>query len=258
MEKQISKDKPGRIETLDEKVIPFRPSAALLLDVSPIERTKPAETKALGGPEESPEEMLGGLLMRTEASAQRVQSSKMKWQLATLMLGMLLLPAILVAGWLYVETSITGTKGVRLEMENKSLREQVNTAGAQIEGFKDEVGVLMERNSELANEIAKLRQPVKPAPVSASAVIAKPQQIAPAKQIVPAVTPVTQQSLDSSRIDAMRKGKFPNGATKDELKAVLGEPDRVYNSRNYEQWVYFGQKSGRFWFIGNWLVQSGQ
>jgi hypothetical protein len=45
--------------------------------------------------------------------------------------------------------------------------------------------------------------------------------------------------------------------TKTELIAVLGEPDRVYMSKNYEQLVYFGHKPGRFWLIGGHLVEVG-
>ena len=55
----------------------------------------------------------------------------------------------------------------------------------------------------------------------------------------------------------MRKGTFSNGATKAELIAAMGEPDRVYNARGYEQLVYFGKKPGRFWLIDGHVVQVG-
>jgi hypothetical protein len=56
---------------------PFNPKATLLLDVLPAESVKPVEA----GSSESPEGLLQQLLMNTEASAQRTQFSKRKWQL---------------------------------------------------------------------------------------------------------------------------------------------------------------------------------
>ena len=59
--------------------------------------------------------------------------------------------------------------------------------------------------------------------------------------------------------------KFKNAAAEKAYKTrvnrfitviKLGEPDRVYKSRGYEQLVYFGRKPGRFWFIGGYLVQT--
>jgi hypothetical protein len=37
----------------------------------------------------------------------------------------------------------------------------------------------------------------------------------------------------------------------------MGEPDRVYNARGYEQLVYFGKKPGRFWLTGGHVTQVG-
>jgi hypothetical protein len=80
----------------------------------------------------------------------------------------------------------------------------------------------------------------------------------PAESSYAKATAVAEQALDAGRIEAIRKGTFPKGAAKGELIAALGEPDRIYKSRGYEQYVYFDKKPGRVWFIGNWLVQTSE
>lgn len=257
MEKHTSQNKPGQVATIDERSIPFKPRAALLLDVLPASSPKAAGIKTQPSSDDSPEEMLQELLMRTETSAQRTQVSRIKWQLATLVLAMLLVPAIAVTIWLQIETGSTGSQRASLEMENKSLKEQINTAGLQINGLKSEFDTQLNRNLELAGEIAKLKSLKQPSSLAPVAVpVADTQKNISTPQIASAPLASTQPSQDSSRIEAIRNGKYPSGATRDELKAVLGEPDRIYKSARYEQWVYFGRKTARFWFIGNWLVQA--
>jgi regulator of replication initiation timing len=215
---------------------PFNPKATLLLDVLPAESVKPAASKQ----GESPEKLLQGLLLNTEASAERTQFAKRKWQLVSLLTGMLLIAAVAIIGWLYLETSATVTLRGRLEVENQSLRDQLNLAGTQITGFKNEMEALLSRNIELATENAKLKSQ------NASPVASRPAAVS--RQ---------SASVDASRIDAIRKGTYSNGTTKAELIAAMGEPDRVYNARGYEQLVYFGKKPGRFWLIGGHVVQVG-
>jgi regulator of replication initiation timing len=206
------------------------------LDVLPAESVKPAASK----PGESPEKLLQGLLSNTKASAEWTQLAKRKWQLVSLLTGTLLIAAVIIIGWLYLETSATATLQGRLQVENQSLREQANLVGAQITGLKSEMEALLNRNIELATENAKL----------------KSQNASPAASR-PAAVSRQSASVDASRIDAMRKGTYSNGATKAELIAAMGEPDRVYNARGYEQLVYFGKKPGRFWLIGEHVVQVG-
>jgi regulator of replication initiation timing len=189
----------------------FNPKATLLLDVLP------AESK----PGESPEKLLQVILPDTEASAERTQLVKIKWQLVSLLTGTLLIAAIAIIGWLYLETSATAT----LQDENQSLREQVNLAGSQITGLKTEMEALLNRNTELVTENTKL----------------KLQNASPA----------------ASRPAAASRQSAAKGATKAELIAAMGEPDRVYNTRGYEQLVYFGKKPGRFWLIDGHVVRSG-
>jgi cell division protein FtsB len=215
---------------------PFNPKATLLLNVLPAEGVKPAASK----PGESPEKLSQGLLSNTEASTKWTQFAKRKWQLVSLLTGILLIAAVAIIGWLYLETSATATLRSRLEVENQSLREQTNLAGSQITELKSEMEALLNRNTELVTENTKL----------------KSQNVSPAASR-PAAVSRQSASVDPSRIDAIRKGTYFSGATKAELVAAMGEPDRVYNSRGYEQLVYFGKKPGRFWLIDGHVVRVG-
>jgi glucose/arabinose dehydrogenase len=155
-----------------------------------------------------------------------------KWQLISLVTGVLLVMAISLIVWLAVDASATSTQQGKLESENQSLREQLNIAGTQITGLKNDMETLLNRNVELANGNPDLKsQAVTPAAVA------------------------SRQSI--SRTGVTKKGTNSSGTTKEELIASMGEPDRVYNSRGYEQLVYFGQKPGRFWLIGGHVVQVG-
>ncbi len=231
---------------------PFKPKATLLLDVLPAEGAKPVGVES----SESSEGLLNELLMSTEASAQRTQSSRMKWQLASLLLGMLLVTTIAVIGWLYMEMNATGTQRARLQVENQSLKEQLNLAGAQITGLKGRVDTLLNRDTELVSENAQLK-PQSIAPIAAGSVgaVKVVQRSAEgASNTVAAKGP----AVDAGRVEAIRKGTYPSGTSKTELIAALGEPDRVYNARGYEQLVYFGRKPGRFWLVGGRLTQTAE
>jgi regulator of replication initiation timing len=215
---------------------PFNPKATLLLDVLPAEGVKPAASKQ----GESPEKLLQGLLSNTKTSAEWTQFAKRKWQLVSLLTGILMIAAIAIIGWLYSETGATATLRGQLQVENQSLREQANLAGSQITELKSEMEALLGRNIELATENAKLKSQ------NASPVASRP-----------AAASRQSASVDASRIEAIKKGTYSNGATKAELVAAMGEPDRVYNARGYEQLVYFGQKPGRFWLIDGHVVKVG-
>ena len=123
----------------------FNPKATLLLDVLPAEAGKTAvepmkkQTPA-SKPEESSEKLLQGLLLNTEASAERTPLAQRKWQLVSLLTGILFVMAAAIVVWLALEVSATRTQQGRLEAENQSLREQLNLAGSQITGLKNEAG----------------------------------------------------------------------------------------------------------------------
>jgi chorismate mutase len=232
----------------------FRPKATLLLDVLPAQGAKTVDGKQSGAIAEKPEESLQQLLMNTETSARRTQSAKVKWQLASLVLGMLLAATVVIIGWLYFEMNITRTQRSRLAMENQSLKEQLSTTGAQITGFKGEMEALLSRNLELANENAQNKSQRKALPVTSPAVAVKVMQ----KSVAAEAAPAAGKTPDASRIEAIRKETYPKGATRQELTAVFGEPDRIYKSRGYEQYVYFDKKPARFWFFANCLVQTSE
>ncbi|MGA2070232.1 MAG: hypothetical protein ABSG97_02690 [Sedimentisphaerales bacterium] len=160
-----------------------------------------------------------------------------KWQLVSLLTGILLIAAIAIIGWLYRETSAAGTQRDRLEVENQSLKEQLNLAGTQIAGLKNEMETLLNRNIGPANENPN----------------SKSQTVSP----VAAIASRHSASVDTSRINVTRRGTNSSGTTRDELIGALGEPDRVYTARGYEQLVYFDKKPGRFWLIGGHVVQIG-
>ena len=183
----------------------------------PAEGVKPAANK----PSESPEKLSQGPLSNTEAPAERTPFAKRKWQLVSLLTGILLIAAIAIIGWLYSEASATAT----LQAENQSLREQLNLAGTQITELKSKMEALLNRNIELANANTN----------------SKPQ---------------TVSSVASRPAAASRQSAY-NGTTKAELMAAMGEPDRVYNARGYEQLVYFGKNPGRFWLIDGHIVRVG-
>ncbi len=225
-------------QTVDSKQYQtFNPKATLHLDVLPAEAGKtavePMKKMPASKPEKSPEKLLHGLLLNTEASAERTQFTQRKWQLVSLLTGILFVTAAAIVVWLALEVSAAGTQQGKLEAENQSLREQLNLAGSQITGLKNEAEALLNRNIELTTGNVK----------------SNPQ----------AVTPVTAASHKSASVDTSRAEAIKNlkGATKAELIASMGEPDRVYNSRGYEQLIYFGKKPGRFWLTGGHVVQVG-
>jgi regulator of replication initiation timing len=239
---------------------PFRPKPTLLLNVLPPQGAKPAGARQSGAAAEKPEESLQYLLINTESSARRTQSAKTEWQLASLVMAMLLAATAVIIGWLYFEVNSTRTKQGRLTMENQSLKDQLNSTTAQIAGFKNEIETLLSRNLELAGENSQLKSQKQTA-ATTGAFAVKPEQKTVAVKTASAArqTPALNRSgsvPDAGRIEAIKKGTFPKGATKDELTTVLGEPDRIYKSRGYEQYVYFGQKPARFWFFANHLVQT--
>lgn len=262
METTTKKNGAAKIETAEVKTyqtIAFKPRPTLLLDVLPegdfqTESIKPGEQTAgqdAGGRAgDDPQEMLGTLLRNAETCALRTQRAKMRWQLAVLVMGTLLVPAGLLIGLMTYEKNIGVTQKGRLEMENQTLKSRVNSAGVQIDGLKREIENLKKRNAE--SSVAPRSFATVAAPAASINEEQKPtennrQQAAAAGQVI-----------DMGRVEAIKKGKYPMGASKTELMAVLGQPDRTYAARNYEQLLYFGQKPGRFWFIGGYLVQASE
>jgi len=209
--------------------------------------------------------MLQQLLINTESSAEKTQAASRKWQLASLVLVMLLTMTMVTIGWLYVEMNSATAQRGRLQMENQSLREELSSAKTQTAGLKSEVDTLLNRNLELAGENAQLKAQRQTAPATTTVMAVKQQRSAEKtsiagtakQQIEPNKTTAQPETLDTGRIGMIKRGRYPSGTNKGELIAALGKPDRVYKSPYYEQLVYFGKDPGRFWFLGNRLVQAG-
>ena len=225
-------------QTVDKKQYQtFSPKATLMLNVlsedsgkttvEPMKKEMPASTL-----EESPEKSLQGFLSNTETSAERTYLAQRKWQLVSLLTGILFVIAAALVVWLALDLSATGTQQGKLEAENQSLREQLNIAGTQITKLKTDMEALLNRNIELTTGNGKLN----------------PQGVTPA-----AAASSKSASANTSRVEATKL----KGATKAELIEAMGEPDRVYNARGYEQLVYFGKKPGRFWLTGGHVTQVG-
>ena len=104
----------------------FNPKATLLLNVLPTEAGKttvepmkkqtPATTL-----EESPEKSLQGLLLNRETSTERMPFAQRKWQLVSLLTGILFVTAAVIFVWLALEVSATRTQQGKLEAENRSI-----------------------------------------------------------------------------------------------------------------------------------------
>ncbi len=151
-------------------------------------------------------------------------SGKRKWQLASLLMCILFILAIGVIGLVHFDSTATKVQRDRLMSENQSLREQLAIAGTQITEYKNQIDSYQNRNT------AQSRSPF------------------PSVQSAPAPT---------GHIEVKKKSTVSRGTTRNELISALGEPDRVYKSRGYEQLVYFGRSPGRFWLIGDQVVQVG-
>ncbi len=259
-----AKARPSTIDQLkhhdEHQDGPFQPKPALLIDVAP------AAVMADGGPDsdgqsgESAELMLQGLLMTTEALAARAEHACTRWKLLSLAAAILVAPAILAAGWLYREASQLRVINGRARMENQALTEELNTAATQAAGLRGEVEMLKSQNLDLAGQKSlnlEDGQPVGAGAAGASSVVTVDQKAEqPVLQAtIPQATTGRIQTFDAVRIEQIRRGNYPAGITRAELTAALGEPDRVYSSRNYEQLVYFGRSPGRFWLVGGQLQQ---
>jgi hypothetical protein len=239
------------------KITPFRPTPVLLLDVlaeggSQTESIKP-EARAVGEiPDEQAgdnrQDMMESLLRNAETCAHRTQKAKMRWQLTSLVMGTLLISAGLLIGLMTYKINIAGTQRGRLAIENQTLKSQTDSAGIQIDGLKNEIENLMKRKPEASSYLHGA------ATASAGAASIKNEEKRPVNNVQQAVT--AEQAIQPSRIEAIKKGKYPLGTSKTELMTVLGKPDRIYAARNYEQLVYFGRKPGRFWFVGEHLTQT--
>lgn len=220
------------------------------------------------------EELLQRLLVTAETATQRVELSRRKWQLASLVSILLLIPTLAVTVWLFVDTSTMRMEQARLRMDNYTLTEQLQTSGLQLNNLTRRLDLLTNQNIRLTVENSRLPPPQgsplrsaqSPAPplqpVRSKTVAGKPQpELIPTPQI--RTTQATQQTpapaqLRKRRLDDIKAGAFPANMTKPELVAAIGQPDRVYKSNIHEQLLYFNRSPGRFWFTDNLFISAAK
>ncbi len=220
------------------------------------------------------EELLQRLLVTAETGAQRVELSHRKWQLASLVSILLLIPTLAVTVWLFVDTSTMRMEQARLRMDNYTFTEQLQTSSFQLDNLTRRLDLLTNQNIRLTVENSRLKtrqgSPLRSAqspapplqPVRSKTVAGKPQpELIPTPQI--RTVQATQQTpapaqLRKRRLDDIKAGAFPANMTKPELVAAIGQPDRVYKSNIYEQLLYFNRSPGRFWFTDNLFISAAK
>jgi hypothetical protein len=168
------------------------------------------------------------LNLQPSESSNATGATGRKWQLVSLAIGILLILTIGASGWMYVDKLSAAVQRDRVQDENQSLREQLNLAGAQITTYRNEIDALQKQTAVQ----------VKEAPQAAASAAGTPTQPAAASAVT-------------------RKATYTKGTTRDEIISTMGTPDRIYKGRGYEQLVYFGKKPGRFWLVGDSVVQVG-
>lgn len=243
-------------QTIDKnKITPFRPRPVLLLDVLPengsqaanIVKQFPGGQAPSGQAGDDSQEMFETLLRNAETCVLRTQKSKTRWQLAVLMMGILMAPAGLLIGLMAYEMKIGVTQTGQLAMENQTLKSRVNSAGVQIDGLKDEIENLMKHKPVVSGDTHNTQA----VPAAAALVTEDKKPVNNNHQ----KAEVKEQVIDTSRIETIRKGKCLIGVSREEIVTAFGEPDRTYSGRNYEQLVYFGRKPGRFWLVADRLIK---
>jgi len=88
----------------------------------------------------------------TSPSNVRAAGAERKWQLISLVTGILFIMAVAIVVWLALDISAAGTLQSKLESENQSLREQLNIAGTQITGLKNDMETLLTENAKLKSQ----------------------------------------------------------------------------------------------------------
>ena len=212
----------------------------------------------------TPEVLLQRLLAKTEIWAQKIEMSRKKWQLLSLVSLMLFAAALYVTIWLVMDTSALTTDQVRLRMDNQALTEQLHSANTKVSGLSRQLDLLLNTNSRLVAENANLKvqnssSSIRVESLNQSADNVELTNITGKSTALESNWPKAKSTpQDQSRLNAIRKGIYPQDMTKAELIAALGEPDRVYKGKLYEQLVYFDRSPGRFWFKNGPFLKAAE
>ena len=233
-----------------KRITTLRQNGKTVIDVDASEKEKKAEENQ--GP--SREVLLRTLLMKAEESARKNEMSRKKWQFLCLGLLLLSMGALFTAISVYMGADVQNWDQSRLYTANYTLREQLESANTRVMALSRQVGQLENQNAQLGVGNSSFRAqnvsvsnnaaPSKGATEGGKAGYAEVAAVAVEKK--PEL--IQQVSRERGRLDSIAKGTYPQDMTRKELVASLGEPDRVYMGKGYEQLVYFDRSPCRFWF----------
>jgi len=206
----------------------------------------------------SPESLLQKLLITTERLAQKTELARQKWQLIALVLIMLLIPVFALSIWSYVESVSVRTSQANLLITNQGLTVDLQTAKTEVTDMTRRVDLLTVQNIDLVTENFRLKDqsqnqqisrsiPFRAESPTSNLAVLEPVENQP-RAIEPLKIETAVVQLEQDRLNAIRRGSYPRDMTSTELVAVLGQPDRTYNSGVFKQLLYFDKKPGRFWF----------
>jgi len=252
----------------ENRITTLRQQGRTLIDVDASEKLKEAKQTTLDENQlPTSEVLLQRLLVKAEVSAQKSDMSRKKWQLLSLVSLMFFAAALYVTFWIYMDTSALTTDQIRLRMDTQALTEQLHSANTEVSDLSRQLDLLLNTNSQLVAENANLKAQNSSPSIRVES-LNQPNQSADNVEL----TNITGKSTalesnwpkakgtpqDQSRLNAIRKGIYPQDMTKAELIAALGKPDRVYKGKLYEQLVYFDRSPGRFWFKNGPFLEASE
>jgi len=251
-------------EAKEKRITTLRQKDKAVIDVDGTEKEKERKAGEYEGP--SREALLHTLLLKAEESARKNEISRKKWQLLCLGLLVLFMGALFTAVSIYMGGDVQKWDQSRLYTANYTLKEQLESANMRAMELSRQVGKLENRNAQLGDQNAQLgviNSSLKAQKVSLSNTLQPAKgvteggkagydevtaAVAEKKPETPQRASRQQASRERGRLASIVKGEYPQDMTKKELVASLGEPDRIYSGRGYEQLVYFGRSPCRFWF----------
>ena len=239
-------------ETKEKRITALRQKDKAVVDVDGTEKQKESEAEEQQEP--SREVLLHTLLVKAEESARKNEISRKKWQLLCLCLLVLFIGALFTAISVYMSADAKSWDQSRLYTATYTLREQLELANTRVMELSRQVGQLENQNAQLGVINSSLKaqkvslsntlQPPKGVTEGGNAGYAEVTTVAVEKK----QESTQQASRERGRLESIAKGEYPQDMTKKELVASLGEPDRIYSGRGYEQLVYFDRSPCRFWF----------
>jgi regulator of replication initiation timing len=252
----------------ENRITTLRQQGKTLIDVDASEKLNEAKQTTLDENELlTPEVLLQRLLEKAEVSAQKSDISRKKWQLLSLVSLMFLAATLYVTIWIYMDTRALPIDQIRLRMDNQALTEQLHSANTEISDLSRQHDLLINTNSQLVAENANLKAR-NSSPSTRVESLNQPNQSAENIELINITGKSTALESnwpkargtpqDQSRLNAIRKGIYPQDITKAELITALGKPDRVYKGKLYEQLVYFDRSPGCFWFKNGSFLKASE